>query len=109
MFRGSKRVGTWTATFYEMADGVYLSDLVTTPRKDRKDMRGLFAVWIVDPEIEEVTPVGPLVAKTEDGARIRALTDTKLKKDVEDYDVVVVRLGDVRKKEVVQKVEVVGR
>lgn len=73
-------------------------------------MRGLFFVYIVDPILDVVISItGPIVAKDSDNARLKAVqaAGEALTKDIDDYDIIVCRLGDVRKKKEVQEVKVV--
>ena len=76
-------------------------------------MRGLYEVYIVDPDEDEIvweTPK-PFVAKDEDSAERKAIrmAGDKLddSKDLDDYDFIVIELGSVRPKKEVKKVRVV--
>ena len=70
-------------------------------------MRGLYEVIVVDPDTEQVIEDIFTVAKSYDGAKLRVLKETDLEKDVEDYDVFAIRIGDIRAKKEVQEVKVI--
>lgn len=71
-------------------------------------MRGLFDVYIVDPENDSVIwEWEGVVAKDEQSAKLKAVSKATLGGDVDDYDIIVVKLGSVRPKKEVQEVKVV--
>lgn len=62
-------------------------------------MRGLYEVWVVDPETEECPVTAERVfANDEVMARMKAIAGITLEKDLEAYDFIVHRVGDVRPK-----------
>lgn len=86
--------------------GYHLSNQLKESEK-KKMSRGLYRVYIVDPETDEVIhDTGAIVARDEDSARLKAvqIAGGTLVKDIDDYDFVVVELGDVRAKKEVQEV-----
>ena len=90
----------------------FVPSIVQEPKKGKvKRMdRGLFLVYIVDPATDEVVhETGAIVAKDEDNAQLKAvrMAGGTLTKDIDDYDIVVVELGDVRDKKTVQEVKVI--
>lgn len=73
-----------------------------------KAMRGLYQVWVVDPESDVIMLNGkPVVAKSEQSARIKAVRLAGPDIDPDEVDIIVVRLGDVRAKREVQEVKVI--
>lgn len=110
IYRGknTQPVGEWTAIVYALADGICWNDVVNNPRKDNKMSRGLYSVFVVDAQNEEVVFDSYVVAQSYDGAKLRVLKSADLKKDIEEYDIIVLRLGDVRAKKEVQEVKIVS-
>mgnify|MGYP001559596602 FL=1 len=101
-------VGTNTLDIGWVANPVYPKP------EERKEtnMYGLFEVIVVDPSDEIVVQIGGyqrnhVVAKDETSAKIKVLKGATLPKDLDEYDVIVVRLGNVRAKQEIQKVVVV--
>lgn len=90
---------------------VYPVVSVDAERKEEKQpMRGLFEVFIVDPETETIIFNGCIVATDEGTARLKAALSPALDRDkVDDYDFIVRRLGDVRAKRQVREVRVVEK
>lgn len=86
-------------------------------KKEQPRMRGLFEVFIVDPEATEpdrqIVSYGQFIAKDEGAARLKGWTKAVSgsrgleDKDADDYDIIVRRLGDVRERRRVQEVKVV--
>jgi hypothetical protein len=72
-------------------------------------MRGLYQVTVVDPERDMIWDSMQVIAKSEGGAKLKALRvlDGLDDRDPDDLDIIVVRLGDVRAKREVQEVKVV--
>ncbi len=87
------------------------SSTPTSGKEKDSDMRGLYRVYIVDPETDEVIePYGkPFVAKNEDNAQLKAVQKAgdQLLKDIDEYDIISYCLGDVRPRKTVQEVKVV--
>lgn len=75
--------------------------------KENPKMRGLFDVYIVDPEIDDVAWSKCIIAKDEQSAKLKVVSSATLTKDIDDYDIIVVKLGNVRPKKEVQEVKVV--
>lgn len=71
-------------------------------------MRGLFEVFVVDPTSGEIVFEKRLLAADEAKARLKAAVQAKLDRDVDEYDIIVRKLGDVRAKKQVQEVRVVS-
>ncbi len=76
-----------------------------------KMARGLYIGFVVDPETDEVVyQADPFVAKDNDSAKMKLVVfannanPTALKKDADELDFVLLRLGDVRAKKEVQEV-----
>lgn len=75
---------------------------ISAAGKDRQ-MRGLFSVYIVDPETDDIVYEGQHIASDEGAAKMRAATRAgELPKDLDDLDVIAVRLGNVRDREEMQ-------
>lgn len=96
-------LGEWVARLYRLGD-VSLARLV-----DRKEngMRAVYLVMVVEPQTEEVTGPFYVVAKSTESARFKAAKQAGIE-DIEDFDIIPVRLGDVRPKKVIQEVKIVG-
>ena len=76
-----------------------------------KNMRGLFEVIIIDGETGELQKVDGIirslvVAKDEASAKLKIVSKAALVKDLDEYDIIVKRLGDVRPKREVQEVKI---
>ena len=66
-------------------------------QENKNHMRGLFEVFIVDPETASLVAHEHVVANDERSAQLKGALSAKLG-DVDDYDFIVRRLGDVRAK-----------
>lgn len=91
--------------------GNFMQKLET--RGEVKQMRGLFNVHIVDPDKGKVVASCLLmVAKSGSNAKLKAISEIAatgvLDGDIDDYDIIDVRLGDVRAKKEVQEVKVIN-
>lgn len=86
-----------------------LDSYLKKPEVQRKenDMRGLFEVFIVDPKADSIVFSIKLVAKDKASAELKAVAKWTFSGDVDDFDIVTVRLGDIRPKKETQKVQVV--
>lgn len=73
----------------------------------RNNMRGLYRITVVNPKTEEIGEPLMVIAKDEAGAMVKAALQGAIKGKVEDYDIIVDRLGDVRAKKDVQRVRMV--
>lgn len=70
--------------------------------------RGLFEVYVIDPDKEAIIHHAVLVADGEENAKLRALLAAKLSaEDLDRYDVVVTVLGGVRAKRRPQEVKII--
>ena len=76
-----------------------------------KDMRGLFSVYVVDPEEGDIVYQGVVVAENAKKAEFKVLSAamriSEDKYEVDDLDIICNRLGDVREKRKIQRVQVV--
>jgi hypothetical protein len=104
---------TTTATgtsdpWYWYSGNIHYGFVPWTPIKEEgeKMNRGLYEVVLVDPEDDAVESYY-VVASDEGKAKVKAMRLYDGTKDVDDIDVIVRRLGDVRQKRVVQEVKVV--
>jgi len=75
-------------------------------------MRGLYEVFIVDPEAGEIIGIHRIIAKSGASAKIKALSEQDFGPayadvDVDDLDVIVVMLGDIRDKKEIQEVRII--
>lgn len=79
----------------------------TVTAKEVKPMRGLFEVFIVNPESGEILGPYRVVANDAAAARLKVVgKHLDLEKvDLDDYDICVLKLGDVRHKKSVQTVK----
>lgn len=74
-----------------------------SPSSKEREMRGLFTVIIVDPETDDIIYEGKHIAADEGAAKMRAATRAgELPKDLDDLDVIALRLGNVRDREELQ-------
>lgn len=75
------------------------------------NMRGLFIVYIVysDGADDEIWSSGPIVAKNADSAKMKAVKKFNLPegKELDDFDILVYGLGNVRAKKEVSEVRVI--
>lgn len=73
--------------------------------------RGLFLGFVVDPTADELVYSSdrPFVAADEEHAKLKIVQKAggSLSKEVDDYDIIILRLGKVRAKKEVQTVKVV--
>lgn len=77
------------------------------PKKEVKDMRSLYHVVVVNYKTDEILEDGLVIAENAEKARIKAAAPFVNGYDLDDLDVICNKLGDVRKKKEVQKVQVV--
>lgn len=73
--------------------------------EERKPMRGLFEVFVVNPESGEIEARDVVVADNDKKAELKVMR--ALDVDPDDVDIIVRRLGDVRQKRHIQEVKVV--
>lgn len=83
--------------------------LLEEREKEEKPMRGLYRVYIVDPKTDVVLTTPAFVAKDENSARMKALQRNadKLTHDIDHYDVITERVGNVQPKKETQTVRIV--
>ena len=108
---------SWTGEllYHEMSGGVGTpmtetrTYQVINKKEEVRDMRGLFQVYVIDPKKETVIGNILVIAKNEKSAEIKALTKAMPfdEFDIDDLDIVTVKLGSIRAKKEVQKVCVV--
>ena len=81
--------------------------------QEETKMRGLFVGYVVDPEMDNVvfSTTLPFVAKDEQSAKFKLvqMAGVLIEEDLDDYDIVVFKLGSVRPKKEIQEVKVVGK
>ena len=80
-----------------------------TERKEVKEMRGLFHIYVVDYEHDQVITEGHIIADDEAKAKMKALhcwNDAVANYDLDDLDIICVKLGSVRRKKEVQEVKI---
>jgi hypothetical protein len=99
-------IGTFTVELF-VGMGSIPKESIKESRKEIQ-MRNLYQVFVVDPK-EDTVDSALVISKSPDGAKFKALTDLKggLKKDVDEYDILVVPQGCVRDKKEVQEVKLV--
>lgn len=95
--------------YYPARDTQYAPITLPTPKKEGINMRGLFEVFIVDPERDDIVAQQYVVAANDERARLKAFraANSALPGDIDDYDIIVRRIGDVRAKRTVAEVRVV--
>ncbi len=80
----------------------------STEKEEVRETRGLFDVYVVDPEAGGVVYSGVVIAKDKEMAKLKALQACEiLLDDLDDFDIICNRLGDVRKKKEIAEVRVV--
>lgn len=94
---------SWEPPLYQM-------NIIPSPEESPKEktMRGLFLVYVVDPEFDLiVAQFGPAVAVDGDSAKMKAIAKCgPFVKDIDDLDFVVLKLGNIRAKREVQTVKI---
>ncbi len=71
------------------------------------NMRGLFIVYLVDYKASQVLHISEaVVADNVEKAKLKALKEWNGDVDLDDLDIIVLRLGDVRAKKEVQEVRI---
>ncbi len=79
-----------------------------TKKGEVREMRGLFEVYVVDPEAGEIVYSEDVIAKDKEMAKLKALQACEVPlDDLDDFDIICNRLGDVRKKKEIAEVRVV--
>jgi hypothetical protein len=99
-------IGTFTVELFA-GMGTIPKESIKETRKEHV-MRNLYFVFVVDPQ-EDTVDEALVISKSPDGAKFKALTDLQkeLKKDIDEYDILVVPQGHVRDKKEVQEVKLV--
>lgn len=104
-------VGNWKLV---QPPEVHFSIYQEPKREEVKDMRGLFRVFVVNPEKGEVIYQDLTVAKDKETAKYKVLRLAAKTipladgYDLDDLDIICNRLGDVRKKKEIQEVRMVN-
>ena len=97
---------SWSGSYYPIiADNEHTYIL----GKEAKEMRGLFHVYVVDHGHDQVIAEGHIIADDEAKAKMKALhqwNDAVANYDLDDLDIICVKLGSVRKKKEVQEVKI---
>jgi hypothetical protein len=75
------------------------------PQKEQEPVRGLFEVFVVNPESGEIVKRDVVVADSDKKAELKVMRAIDV--DPDDVDIIVRRLGDVRPKRKVQEVKVI--
>ena len=101
---GSNWVAWQGDTIYPPNDG-WKSEHIQ--KEEVKDMRGLFHIVVVEYKTDKILEDGLIIARDREAAKIKALAPFADKYDLDDLDAICNKLGDVRKKKEVQKVEIV--
>lgn len=93
---------------YSPADIIVKTDASIIFETKESNMRGLFEVFVIDPESGEILLNDLKVAKSAESAKFKALQVQKFEGfDFDDLDVIVRRIGDVQAKKEVQEVRVI--
>ncbi len=83
--------------------GDYNANTPKEKEEAKPAMRGLYEITVVDPETDSFVLIEgkvtwKTIAKDETSAKLKAVSKAVLPKDVDEYDIIVRRLGDVRPK-----------
>lgn len=108
--------GTWTwGDYVQTVPGTVFNDRIVYvekpvvqergSREEKTNMRGLFEVFVVNPETGDVDGPFHVIAKDEAAAKIKVVAKELADIDIDDFDIIVRRLGDVRPKKTVQTVK----
>ena len=104
MARNLNNIGKWENTGEIIT---IATPYIVAVEKERKiDMRYLYEVFIIDPEEDNVLFRGHVIAKDRNGAERKVVAGTELEGDLDDYDFIVNKLGEVRPKKEVQEVKI---
>lgn len=76
-------------------------------REKEKNMRYLYHVYVVDPKAGALVHDRIVVAKDQAQAMLKAGFLDKIRDNLEDYDIIIKVIGEVRAKKETQKVKVV--
>jgi hypothetical protein len=113
-YRGSHNPITITVTGYSTGSSNYTVKTDDQKKEEEKKVdksRGLFLGFVVDPAMDELIYASdrPFVAADEEHAKLKIVQKAggSLSKEVDDYDIIILRLGKVRAKKEVQTVKVV--
>lgn len=74
---------------------------------EKKNMRKLYEVYVIDPEDDSILVREVLVARDKESAKLKVVQRVVFPRDLDEFDFIVVALGDVRAKKEVQEVKVV--
>lgn len=99
----------WAAR--DLQQGGIVPLCISNEKEEVKDMRGLFLVYVVDPEEGDIVYQGVVVAENAKKAEFKVLSAamrvSEDKYEVDDLDIICNRLGDIREKRKIQQVRVV--
>ena len=84
------------------------SQATDTYKGEQKQMRHLYEIHVVEPQKGVVVKTELVVAETEDSAKLKVARMLPAELDLDDFDILVNELGDVRAKKTVKEVKVVG-
>ena len=91
-----------------LGEWVCASSSAIYKKEEVREMRGLFDVYVVDPEAGEIVYGDVVIAKDKEMAKLKALQACEVPlDDLDDFDIICNRLGDVRKKKEIAEVRVV--
>jgi hypothetical protein len=91
----------------QQSSGAYYTYVTTCDlTREEKNMRKLYEVFVVDPEIEEIKHC-LVIAKSASGAKHKAMRTLGLTKDYDDYDMEADEVMTLRKEKEVQSVRIV--
>lgn len=105
--------GTWiggSLPYKPSQAEIHVHTNLNIEREEVKDMRGLFHVYAIDYKNDQVIAEAYIIAGDEAKAKMKALhkwNTVIADYDLDDLDIICVKLGNVRKKREVQKVEIV--
>lgn len=74
--------------------------------KEVNEMRGLFHIVIVDYKEDDILEDKLYIAKDAETAKIKALSPFANDYDLDDLDIVCIRLGEIRKEKEIQEVRI---
>ena len=86
-------------------DGTWYIDSIY--QKKEENMRGLYRITVVNPKTEGITEYLPVVARDRGNAILKTNLPETIRQNIDDFDILVEHVGDVRAKKDVQKVRVV--
>jgi len=103
----SDRYTTWYSE--PPKEGMVVQHNIKYQLEEVREMRGLFHIYVVDYEHDQVVAEGHIIADDEAKAKMKALhqwNDAVANYDLDDLDIICVKLGSVRKKKEIQEVKI---